>query len=136
MAGADPRSRLALTNPINRPKDEVVALTQQLKEIVEGKGHDGIIVHWDDSIPGDVDAQGRDLKLLRNVFDTQVVDYRTPPSRQAAAAPAEAPAKPAPAAIADPAILATQQEATRALETGEARASAFERAAACLLRAG
>ena len=66
-------------NPTGLPKDQVLGMTQRLKEIVQSKGHDGIIVHWDDSTPGDITSQGHDIKLLRNVFDTpQVIDYGRP----------------------------------------------------------
>ena len=66
-------------NPTGLPKDQVLGMTQRLKQIVQAKGHDGIIVHWDDSTPYDIDSQGRDIKLLRNVFDTpQVIDYGRP----------------------------------------------------------
>ncbi len=63
-------------NPTGLPKDQVLGMTQRLKQVVQAKGHDGIIVHWDDRTPYDIDSQGRDIKLLRNVFDTpQVIDY-------------------------------------------------------------
>jgi Large polyvalent protein-associated domain 1 len=63
-------------NPYGRPKEQVAAQTQALRDLVTREGHDGIVVHWNDKTPYDINDQGQSIKLLRNVFDTpQAVDY-------------------------------------------------------------
>jgi hypothetical protein len=67
----------AFPNPFGLSKEVITRNTQAMRDLVEAKGHDGVIVHWDDSTHLDVDSQGRGIKLLRNVFrDPQAVDYR------------------------------------------------------------
>lgn len=49
-----------------------------LKNVVTEKGHDGIVVDWDDASGLDIGPNGENLKLLNDVFgEPQVVDYRT-----------------------------------------------------------
>lgn len=83
-------------NPSGMLPAEVEAMTARLKALVQSKGHDGIVVHWDNALPGDINPKtGGGIKTLRNVFDIpQVVDYRprepapvVPPTEHA---PAEA----------------------------------------------
>lgn len=42
-------------------------LTERLQREIARRGHDAVIVHWDDSTPGDLD-RGRPIKTLRDVF--------------------------------------------------------------------
>ncbi|WP_163557602.1 LPD38 domain-containing protein [Halomonas sp. NO4] len=66
-------------NPAGKSEAEIKRLTRQLREEVTGRGHDSIVVDWDDSTPYDMDDSGRSIKLLRDVFDTpQVVSYQAP----------------------------------------------------------
>jgi N12 class adenine-specific DNA methylase len=66
-------------NPFGLPPAEMKAAAAKLKEVVQSKGHDGIIVWWDNSSPLDVDREGRGIKTLRNSLGVpQVVDYRGP----------------------------------------------------------
>jgi hypothetical protein len=66
-------------NPFGQPPEQIAAQTRALRDLVTSQGHDGVIVHWDDKAPGDMNAQGQSVKLLRSVFgDPQVVDYARP----------------------------------------------------------
>lgn len=56
---------------------EIAKHTAGLKALVQKRGHDGVIVDWNDEVVGDFD-DGRLIKTLRKVFGgPQVVDYRT-----------------------------------------------------------
>lgn len=68
-----------IPNPFGRSREVLESMTQQLRKHITGKGHDGLIVWWDDRAIGDSDKQGRGIKTLRNVFDTpQAVFYGQP----------------------------------------------------------
>lgn len=59
--------------------DKFKAAAAKLKEVVQSKGHDGIIAWWNNDTPNDVDDQGRSIKTLRNALGVpQVIDYREP----------------------------------------------------------
>lgn len=64
-------------NIFGMAEEKIRDRTQRLKEVVQSKGHDGLIIHWDDSVPYDIDPKtGANIKLLRNVFgEPQVVAY-------------------------------------------------------------
>jgi len=66
-------------NPFGKSEAEVKAMTDRLKAVVEAKGHDGLVVEWDQSRGHDIGPKGENWKLLRNVFgEPQVVSYREP----------------------------------------------------------
>lgn len=56
-------------NPFGRDPTVLRADIDRLNALVREKGHDAVAILWDDAVQGDRDANGRDLKLLRNVFD-------------------------------------------------------------------
>lgn len=81
-------------NLYGQSQGKIEELTAALRELVLARGHDGVIVHWDDAVRGDIDPEGRGIKLLRNVLgDPQVVDYRVeaPGARSADRAASGAP---------------------------------------------
>ena len=89
-------------NPSGKSEADLQQLTGKLQEIVKAKGHDGIVVWWDDAERGDIGKNGENIKLLRNVFDKpQVISYREPAA--AGAALDHGPRAPAPTAPAEPA---------------------------------
>jgi len=64
-------------NPFGVGKAKLEELTNRLRQLVQSKGHDGIVIHWDDRIQGDFGPNGENLRLLRDMFDRpQVVSYR------------------------------------------------------------
>jgi hypothetical protein len=64
-------------NPFGKSEAETRAMTARLQDVVKAKGHDGLVVWWDDKTSGDVGPKGENIKLLRNVFDQpQVISYR------------------------------------------------------------
>ena len=88
------------SNPFGIQKDKLVSMTDDLKKTVMNKGHDGIIVYWDNDSPYDVDRRtNAPIKNLRNVFgDPQVIDYRAsqkaPPNADQAPSATPGPATP------------------------------------------
>lgn len=92
-------------NPSGQPKDEVERQTSALRDLVKSRGHDGIVVYWDDKTKYDFDSSGRSIKTLRNVLGTpQVVDYRQrePERKPKPEMPPEVPREPEPPAAAKP----------------------------------
>ena len=64
-------------NPFGLSEAEVAKHTAGLKDLLQKRGHDGVVVTWDNEAVGDFDSQGAPIKTLRKVFGTpQVVDYR------------------------------------------------------------
>lgn len=55
-------------NPYGQPPERLAENATRLQEYLRSRGHDGVIAWWDDSAPGDTDAQGRPIKTLRSVF--------------------------------------------------------------------
>lgn len=83
-------------NPSGIPEAEIKTMTAALQNLVRKKGHDGIIVWWDDRIDGDMDPKtGAGIKTLRNVFgEPQVVEFGPgdlPPVGQQASPKTQAP---------------------------------------------
>jgi hypothetical protein len=66
-------------NPYGMPPDEVRAMTAAVKQEVQRRGHDGMVVAFDPETIYDVDPRTqKPIKLIRNVFDVpQAVDYRS-----------------------------------------------------------
>lgn len=80
-------------NPFGADPAKVAAQTRALKDLLQSKGHDGLIVTWDNTLNTDIGPNGG-VKLLRNVFgEPQIVSYNEPSLQ--ATAPAAAPAAPA-----------------------------------------
>lgn len=67
-------------NLAGKPRAEVERLTAALQAEVRRRGHDGLLIDWDDTSPYDVDRRtGGGIKLLRNVFDIpQAVAFDRP----------------------------------------------------------
>ena len=101
-------------NPTGLPKDQVEKETAKLRALVQSKGHDGIVVYWDDSSSSDIDKHGNDIKTLRNVFgDPQMVNYRAPTVAATPPASEEKPTAGAPKPTEHPGLVITS------LETGK-----------------
>ena len=56
-------------NPSGLEPNVVERQVKKLQAIVAARGHDGIIVFWDDSTLSDTDSSGNVIKTLRDVFD-------------------------------------------------------------------
>lgn len=55
-------------NPFGRDPEQMRQDVARLREIVRERGHDGIVIEFDDTDPADVLPDGRVVKLLRQVF--------------------------------------------------------------------
>lgn len=64
-------------NPFGKSAEDVAAMTQKVKDIVQARGHDGIVVTWDAGSGHDIGPKGENWKLLNRVFgEPQVISYR------------------------------------------------------------
>lgn len=66
-------------NPFGMPDSELKALTDKLQDVVKKRGHDGIIVYWNDKSSKDVGPNGENYKTLFSVFGhSQVIVFGKP----------------------------------------------------------
>ncbi len=66
-------------NPFGLPEETQKANRAALQKILRDRGHDGVIIWWDENSKFDIGPAGENIKLLRNVFGKPQVFELSPP---------------------------------------------------------